>query len=862
MISKPPFFIVGCSRSGTTLLQTLLDAHPNIAIPPESHIFDRFSEIFDTYGDLHQISHLRLLVKDLLRDERIKQWQLKTTVSAFCDELRDLSLRSVLSLLFELYARQQGKGHWGDKTPDHIMYLSEIKSLFPEAKFIHLIRDGRDVANSLLRVFFGPNTIDQAAYRWKRDVSAFWQFKKNLSPGDYLEIFYENLVAHPQEELKKILTFLEEDEKQLKGIPLQGSVKEHYIKLDSIHRSLKRPIFKRRIGIFRKRLDQRQIEIFESIAGDMLEAYGYKRVTSGKKGLRWDEAIRFGFLNFFLRVYRKMGKREFLKSKIQSGVRKVVRKIWRNKSFLFFLVGTAWLSFFCFLAPQKVDAAQVGIKYNRPKREYPDKVLKDFERFRDDRIRAIMIALPWRQWEPVKGQIDQTFIDPKLAPVLRFCAENQIRIIITSHCSFWGEKGDWTIPDWIKAMPDFKSSTSVLTSKLLRFYHISFLNRLIETTKDFPSVIGYNILNEPVAPTRYALRHARANFDARWEGVLEIAQRVKEYKTKNNIRQFLILGQHGSEPGYESYVWKHTGKYDLTPLWTQVLDKISAQWVATLIESEKWYPDRPKIRTEGALFYALLNEMNRTGKFESAKTKWSEDIDLRAVVYDYDSVYEYEGLANARVPHLEAFYAWRVGSPGGSSKYLTFFDHRNGDRPTPYYWALRDLASGVDSFETLAVDQLPKSGKGSLLFDPQTAKAGISKFWKGSGIIRGQKENLPPGTDSTIAARVVLNAGQSIFRSVISAHWKDNGVSAKDHFVFWGFGETKENLPLLFKVETNGKEYRIPISIIPAEWKQYRVSFKDLGILENDISFIQEIGFVNETKRGQQFLIDEFLLRE
>ena len=90
--AAPPFFIVGCVRSGTTLLQTLMDAHPEIAIPTESLLFTRFSGVFRHYGDLRQRANLALLVRDLLTDERIRRWKLAVSVDAFCRELSEPTL--------------------------------------------------------------------------------------------------------------------------------------------------------------------------------------------------------------------------------------------------------------------------------------------------------------------------------------------------------------------------------------------------------------------------------------------------------------------------------------------------------------------------------------------------------------------------------------------------------------------------------------------------------------------------------------------------------------------------------------------------------------------------------------------------
>ncbi|NEQ76176.1 MAG: sulfotransferase [Okeania sp. SIO2C9] len=90
-------------------------------------------------------------------------------------------------------------------------YLKEIHKLFPEAKFIHIIRDGRDVAESLKRVFLGPKSIYGIAHRWREYVITFDEFKKTINSDQFLEIHYEDLVLDLENQLKKIKYFLEED---------------------------------------------------------------------------------------------------------------------------------------------------------------------------------------------------------------------------------------------------------------------------------------------------------------------------------------------------------------------------------------------------------------------------------------------------------------------------------------------------------------------------------------------------------------------------------------------------------------------------------------------------------------------------
>ncbi|MDD5216661.1 MAG: hypothetical protein PHN49_04855 [Candidatus Omnitrophica bacterium] len=506
-----------------------------------------------------------------------------------------------------------------------------------------------------------------------------------------------------------------------------------------------------------------------------------------------------------------------------------------------------------------LDAAQVGIKYNRSKWEYPKPALSDFKRFSEDRIRTVMICLPWGQWEPAEGKVDEYFISKRLAPVLRFCEKHKISVILSNHCSYWSAKGNWSMPDWLLQKPGFESATSALTVASIRAHQISFLNRWIDATRSYPCIAGYNILNEPVSATKRYFKFARGEFDQRWEGTYEIVKAVWEHLREIRAPQFLIIGNASCDVGFERYMWENTGKMDLTVLWNNYLDPVAAQNLQMLMAACPWYPGRAKIRTEVAFNFKLL-EAARKVDFDYAKirTQWSPTADHTPALYDYDAVYDYEGLATAAVPDLKSFYVWRVGSSNGSADELLLFDHRHADRPTPYYWALRDLASGIDSFETLDAASLPKNGKENLALDPQKTKPGISKRWNGSGTIVGQKKDIAWGTGSTIAARLILEPGQSMLHSVIPVHWRDSGVTAADGLVFQA--KLIQGGELTLVARQGDKEFRCPVRIKAKRWKGYRVSFKDLGIREGDIGFLEQVGFANESDEKQVIFLDDFLI--
>ena len=516
-----------------------------------------------------------------------------------------------------------------------------------------------------------------------------------------------------------------------------------------------------------------------------------------------------------------------------------------------------------FCAPMR--AAKVGIKYNRGVSEYPKWVLADFQRFHADRIDTVMLCFPWNQMEPSEGQLAADFITKQLAPVLDYCAANKMTVIISNHCEYWGEHGNWSIPGWVQKKTGFESATSCLTDTEIRRLHTDYLKRLVDATKNFPAVVGYNLLNEPAAPTKWFLGNAKAGFLARWDGITDICTQLRQHVTEVQARQFLIIGNHGSEKGLEALAWKNTGKHDLTQLWTKTLDKVAAQGTTALIESVKWYADRPKIRTESALGFAMITgkggdteNFGKTQPSRSAKGAAAKPAEHGVAFYDYDSVYDYEGLANAAVPKLEAFYAWRVGSPDGSAKHLEFLDHRNGDRPTPYYWALRDLASGIDSFETIDRSALPND-VGTAAFDPVPAKPGVSKRWTGTGKLTAEKDDLPPGSGSTIAAKLILLPGQSIARSVIAAHWKDSGVTLADSVRLQARAEVACTPTLV--VQTARSTKMSPISIQAGNWTEYRVPLRALVTKEDEIPLVQKVGFINQSKAPLTMLIDDLLIR-
>ena len=187
-----PIFIVGSPRSGTTLLRWIIDAHPHIMCPPcETSLFERYYTIFNGFLWERQYSKL-----PLNRD---------TLIEWFRDHFDSLFIR---------LHRVSHKPRICEKTPAHVKYLDLITEVYPQAKIIHIIRNGENVASSLQKVGFAPSGITgliRNSLTWKISVEKGRGHGKKLPRENYLEIRYEDLINDPRLTLRLICEFVEEE---------------------------------------------------------------------------------------------------------------------------------------------------------------------------------------------------------------------------------------------------------------------------------------------------------------------------------------------------------------------------------------------------------------------------------------------------------------------------------------------------------------------------------------------------------------------------------------------------------------------------------------------------------------------------
>jgi hypothetical protein len=201
-VSDGPIFVVGCPRSGTGLVRDLLRSHPRLSLPPESHFIPAYRR---AYGDPASDREARALGRRILELRRLRAWGVDLEPAAF-DGCR--SFADVVARVYDAFARREGKPRWGDKTPHYVAEIPLLLELFPSARVVHVIRDGRDVALSWIRAPFGPGTVYAAAGAWTRYVSAG---RRHHGDARYGEVRYEDLLRDPRATMAVLCEFVGEE---------------------------------------------------------------------------------------------------------------------------------------------------------------------------------------------------------------------------------------------------------------------------------------------------------------------------------------------------------------------------------------------------------------------------------------------------------------------------------------------------------------------------------------------------------------------------------------------------------------------------------------------------------------------------
>jgi hypothetical protein len=281
-MTEPPLLILGVRRSGTTLLRVMLDRSAQLAVPDESYFVPQLAHRHGRRPDIDDF------VDDLRRLPTLREWGL--TAEDVRARLRPgMSTGEAIGAIYEAYAAARDKARWGDKTPMYMEHLLLLRRLFPSARFVHLIRDGRDAALSFLsmpegvvtRTWAHPTTVADFACQWRAEVRAARALGREVGSERYLELRYETLVSDPERELRGVCEFA--------GVPFERAMLDYAGAVDVPRKphqqSLRRPPTPG-LRDWRGEMRPEDIDRFEAVAGDLLGELGYERRGAEDRGGR------------------------------------------------------------------------------------------------------------------------------------------------------------------------------------------------------------------------------------------------------------------------------------------------------------------------------------------------------------------------------------------------------------------------------------------------------------------------------------------------------------------------------------------------------------------------------------------------
>lgn len=283
---KPParfseVFILGVGRSGTTLLRAIMNAHRQVAVAPEAKFVADMLKITRRYQNKNTFDSQKF-VADLSRSEYFAYWHIDEQELSSCVEYAT-SIQNAFELLYQLYGTKQNKHFVLDKSPNNVLEIKLIKKAWPNARFIHIIRDGRDVAISSLQAGWQIKSLQDSIANWAIRIGRCERSLSLLQKNDYIEVYYEDLLRDPKAVVTSICDWI--------GIEYEPTMLEHpsgknigfmeTVKNPHIHKNLSKPI--KVSNSHWQQLPAKKLKTLESIAFVELKNNHYRIKYAAKK---------------------------------------------------------------------------------------------------------------------------------------------------------------------------------------------------------------------------------------------------------------------------------------------------------------------------------------------------------------------------------------------------------------------------------------------------------------------------------------------------------------------------------------------------------------------------------------------------
>lgn len=279
-----PFFMIGTQRSGSNLLRVMINQSPQIVAPHPPHFLERLGPLLPGYGDLSVDQNFLALIDDviLLIKTNPVNWDLGAIDRQHL--LKTCPERSLVALSFQVHdllAQAVGARDWVCKSLANVHYADEISRFGGKsAKFIHLHRDGRDVAVSFRKAIVGEKSAYHIAKQWQEEQDKALALQKKLPQDQFISVRYADLVRNPRDELQKLCDFMQIDflEQMLEFHKSREAITTS--QAGQMWSNVQKPIMSENVSKFLRELSLLDVSVFEAVAGEALTALGYPLTSS------------------------------------------------------------------------------------------------------------------------------------------------------------------------------------------------------------------------------------------------------------------------------------------------------------------------------------------------------------------------------------------------------------------------------------------------------------------------------------------------------------------------------------------------------------------------------------------------------
>jgi Sulfotransferase family len=263
------------------MLRTMLNSHPELAVPHETRFIVDAYRARATWGDLSEQANRRKLARWVVKRKKSRVGRLVEDPEQLVEAMiaAPPTIGSVLATGFQVYAARQGKPRWGDKRPSYILNLDAIFAMVPDAQFVNVVRDPRAAIASIIKIGWYQDGLGAGIDIWERSVEQADRARRKLGEDQFHEIVYEQMVADPRGELEQLVAFLGLDPAGLDAMLAFHETAD--IKSKKMHPLVAKPVTDEALRSWETAMQPAEIALIEQELAGQMARYGYEPAATG-----------------------------------------------------------------------------------------------------------------------------------------------------------------------------------------------------------------------------------------------------------------------------------------------------------------------------------------------------------------------------------------------------------------------------------------------------------------------------------------------------------------------------------------------------------------------------------------------------